>query len=127
MDDNTSELAELKIERERDRVFGRRGDGDLMQKIGRGHDPRLSGAIRWVWATLGSFAILIGVGMYKKLSDMSDTLISVAAKLENQGNQVADLKADVRDLRAAQGQLQRQVDSLEGKTLRGIEEMKRGN
>lgn len=126
-DDNTSDLEELKIDRQlRARTAIARG-AVIDESTNVPRDPRFSSLIKWVWTALGALALIIGVGMYNKLSAMNDSLITVVSKLENQGTQVADLKNDVRDLRNAQNQMQRQVDSLEGKTLRGIQEMKRGN
>lgn len=127
IDDNTSDLEELKIDRQlRKRASIARG-AVIDESTNVPRDPRFSSLIKWVWTALGALALIIGVGMYNKLSAMNDSLITVVSKLENQGTQVADLKNDVRDLRNAQNQMQRQVDSLEGKTLRGIQEMKRGN
>lgn len=121
-DDNTSHLAESQIDRQLRRGEG--DHGDLTQKIGRG-DPRVTSFINWVWAAIGSFAVMVGYGVYNKLSSINDTLIQAVSDIKNQGAQVADLKGEVRDLRNAQTSMQRQIDSLEGKTLRGIEEMKR--
>lgn len=120
-DENTSHLAEDQIDRQR--------RGAHMEV----RDNRLSGLIRWVWAVIGSVAVMVGLGVYNKLSSINDTLITAVGDIKNQAAQTADLKSEVRDLRHANSQLQRQVDglsgkleSLEGKTLRGIEEMKHG-
>jgi hypothetical protein len=124
-EDDTGHLEELKLERERDRVYGKH-DGGLTQKIGN-REPKFTAFVSWVWATIGGIAIMVGIGVYNKLSEISDTLILAVADIKNQGTQVAELKVEVRDLRNTQGQMQRQLDSLEGKTMRGIEEIKRGN
>lgn len=89
-------------------------------------DPRFSLLLKWVWAALGALALLIGVGVYNKLAQINDTLIGAVSDIKNQGNQVAELKVEVRDLRNSQGTMQRQIDSLEGKTLRGFQEAQRG-
>lgn len=91
------------------------------------HDPRFSGLIRWVWATLGGVGLLVSIGMYNKLSTMSDTLIVVASKLETQGGQISDLRAEVAKQRDEVAALRSQVYMLEGKTLRGIQEAARGH
>ena len=91
------------------------------------HDPRFSGLIKWVWPTLGGLGLLIGIGVYNKLSQMSDTLIVVASKIENQGGQITDLRAEVSKQRDELAALRSQVYMLEGKTLRGIQEAARGH
>lgn len=99
------------------------GGGSVRQHYGR--DPRFSSLINWAWAAIGSLAVIVGIGVYNKLSSINDTLITAVGDIKNQAQQTADLKDEVRDLRNAQGAMQRQVDSLEGKTLRGIQEMSR--
>lgn len=121
-DDNTSDLEELKI----DRQLRSHGEGAMTQKIGRGpFDPRVSKLLGWVWAGLGTIALYIGQGIYQKLNNISDTLIVAVTNIKTQGDQIADLKAEVRELRTEQTALQRQVDSLQGTTLRGIQEAAR--
>jgi hypothetical protein len=114
-------MTELDDQNEELRSKGRKSGGGHVEM----HDARFSSLIKWVWAALGGVAVLIGLGVYSKLSSINDTLIAAVSDIKNQGAQVAELKIEVRDLRGAQGAMQRQVDSLEGKTLRGIEEMKR--
>lgn len=96
-------------------------------------DARVSKFLGWAWATIGSLAVLVGIGVYDKLSALNDTLLTAVSDIRNQAAQTADLKVEVRDLRTAQQSMQRQVDSLggkvdslEGKTLRGIQEATRG-
>lgn len=125
MDDSDSYLAEREHDRQLALQRGASKEAAQSQNISRG-DSGFSSLIRWAWAAIGSVAVMVGVGVYNKLSSINDTLITAVSDIKNQGTQVSELKSEVRDLRNAQGQLQRQVDSLEGKTLRGIEEVKRG-
>lgn len=104
---------------------GRRESGDNAQTIN-ARDPQFRGLVSWAWVAIGGIAVAVGWGVYDKLSSINETLIVAVADIRNQGTQVAELKTEVRDLRNAQNSLQRQVDSLDGKTMRGIEELKRG-
>lgn len=90
-------------------------------------DPRLSSVISWVWATLGAVGLLIGVGVYNKLSSMNDTLIVAVSKIENQGSQINEVRVEQARLRDEITSLRSQVFMLEGKTLRGIQEASRGH
>lgn len=125
MDDNNGELDCLKIDRDRAALMSRGGDSGG-GRTGGSRDPRFTALLRWAWAAIGSGAVLIGWGVYNKLSTISDTLIVATSDIKNQGNQMAEMKVEVRDLRASQASMQRQIDSLEGKTLRGFEEASRG-
>ena len=123
MDDNNSSLEEHRIDMQRQAM-----GGGLNQRIGgNGRDPRFTSLIGWAWLALGGVAIAVGWGVYDKLSSINDTLISAVADIKNQGTQVAELKSEVRELRASQTSLQRQVDGLDGRMQRGIEEITRGN
>lgn len=104
---------------------GRREDGGASILVNR--DPRLSTLINWVWATLGGIGLIIGIGVYNKLSEMNDTLIRAVAKIDTQGSQIGELKAELYRQRDEIGALRNQVYVLEGKTLRGIAEAARGN
>jgi hypothetical protein len=90
-------------------------------------DPRVSAVLSWVWTALGALALLIGVGMYNKLSNMNDTLLVAVSKLEAQGNQINDMRAEMSKQRDEMTALRSQVFMLEGKTLRGIQEATRGH
>ena len=92
-----------------------------------GSDPRMSSLINWVWASLGAVGLLIGIGVYNKLSDMNDTLIRAVSKIENQGDEIKDLRSEVAHQRDELAALRTQVTMLEGKTLRGIQEAVRGH
>jgi hypothetical protein len=89
-------------------------------------DARVSKFLGWAWATIGALAVMVGIGVYTKLSELNDTLIGAVADIRYQAVQTSELKTEVRELRNAQIATQRQVDSLEGKTLRGIQEAGRG-
>jgi hypothetical protein len=89
-------------------------------------DPRVSAALNWVWTALGGLALLIGVGMYNKLSNMNDTLLIAVSKLETQGSQIVDLRNDVSKLREENAVLRTQIAVIEGKVQRGIQEFIHG-
>lgn len=89
-------------------------------------DPRVTAVLNWVWTSIGGLALLIGIGMYNKLSDMNDTLIRAVSKLEVQGTQINDLRVEVANQRNEIQALRSQVSMIEGKTLRGIQEAARG-
>lgn len=90
-------------------------------------DPRVTAVLNWVWTSIGGLALLIGIGMYNKLSDMNDTLIRAVSKLEVQGTQINDLRVEVANQRNEIQALRSQVSMIEGKTLRGIQEAVRGH
>lgn len=90
-------------------------------------DPRVSSIINWVWTALGGLALLIGVGMYNKLSSMNDTLLVAVSKLETQGNQINDLRAEMLELRKDNATMRTQIAVIEGKVQRGIQEFVRGH
>lgn len=87
-------------------------------------DPRVSAALNWVWTVLGSLALLIGVGMYNKLANMNDTLLVAVSKLETQGNQINDLRAEMGEIRKENASLRTQIAVLEGKAERGFRQGK---
>jgi hypothetical protein len=89
-------------------------------------DPRVSAALSWVWTAIGGLALMIGIGMYNKLSDMNDTLIRAVSKLEVQGTQINDLRAEMANQRNEIQALRSQVSMIEGRALRGIQEAARG-
>lgn len=101
---------------------GRGEDGGASIRI---RDPRVTGLINWVWATLGGVGLLIGIGVYNKLSEMNDTLIRAVAKIDTQGTQISDLRTEVGKQRDELSALRAQVYTLEGRTLRGIAEASR--
>jgi hypothetical protein len=82
--------------------------------------------LNWVWTALGGLALLIGVGMYNKLSNMNDTLLIAVSKLETQGSQIVDLRNDVSKLREENAVLRTQIAVIEGKVQRGIQEFIHG-
>lgn len=86
------------------------------------NDPRLSSLINWVWASLGAIGIIVGVGIYNKISSMNDTLIIAVAKLESQAQQINDIRGELSRQRDEIGALRSQVSQIEGRTLRGIQE-----
>lgn len=88
-------------------------------------DPRVTSAINYVWAGLGTIGLAIGIGVYNKLSEMNDTLIRAVSKLEVQGVQINELRTEVAKQRDELAAMRSQVYMLEGKTLRGIREMGR--
>lgn len=88
-------------------------------------DPRLTSAINYLWATLGSIGLMIGIGVYNKLSEMNDTLIRAVSKLEVQGSQINALSLEVSKQRDELASMRSQVSMIEGKTLRGIQESSR--
>lgn len=123
--DNNSDLEELRIDKQRAAMM--RGGGDS----GGGHihesqDPRVSAVLNWVWTALGSIALLIGVGMYNKLSNMNDTLLRAVSKLETQAEQINDLRAEMIELRKDNAGLKTQIAVIEGKVQRGIQEFVNG-
>lgn len=89
-------------------------------------DPRVSAVLNWIWTALGGLALLIGIGMYNKLSDMNDTLIRAVSKLEVQGTQINELRAEVSNQRNEIQALRSQVSMIEGRALRSIQEASRG-
>lgn len=121
--DATGDLANEQIERERRKLFGRHGD-DGGARI-RTYDPRVSKLRDWLIASFGGLGILIGVGVYHKLSDMNDTMIRAVAKIDTQGIQISDLRNEMSKQRDEIASLRAQVYTLEGRTLRGIAEASR--
>lgn len=89
-------------------------------------DGRVSALINWIWAALGSVALLIGIGVYNKLSDLNDTIIRAVVQIENQSNEIKEIKSQQAEMRKDMDSLRAQMYSLEGKTLRGIEGISRG-
>jgi hypothetical protein len=86
-------------------------------------DGRLTSLISWVWASLGAVGLLIGVGVYNKLADLNDTIIRAVVQIENQSNEIKDIKAQQAEMRKDMESMRNQMYSLEGKTLRGISEI----
>lgn len=91
------------------------------------HDPRFSAVIGWAWVTIGALALLIGVGMYNKLSSMNDTLLVAVSRLDTQSDQIKEMRAELSKQRDEIAGLRSQVYTLEGRTLRGIAEAARGH
>lgn len=89
-------------------------------------DARVSNFLGWAWATIGSLAVLVGLGVYHKLSELNDTLIRAVSQIENQGDQINDIKGQLSEQRKDIESLRAQMYSMEGKTLRGIQESTRG-
>lgn len=112
------------IDEQAEEIRKGRGSGGAHMEV---RDSRVTSFINWVWATLGAVGIIIGLGVYTKLSDMNDTLILAVSKIETQGDQIKDLRAEVSKQRDEIGALRAQVNMIEGKTLRGIQEAMRGN
>ncbi len=105
------------------RKRGRQSGGARMYN----EDHRVTTFLNWVWASLGTIGILIGIGVYNKISAMNDTLLVAVSKLEIQGAQINDLRTEVAKQRDEMSALRSQVYMLEGKTLRGIQEAVRGH
>jgi hypothetical protein len=93
-DDNTSHLEEMKLERERDRVYGKREQGHTRNDGGGMHRRILEG--------------LIGVAV-----------ISLVAAVWNLAQSVAILQTAQESQRRDIDRLERRADSLEGRNLRG--------
>jgi hypothetical protein len=93
-DDNTSHLEEMKLERERDRVYGKREPGHIRNDGGGMHRRILEG--------------LIGVAV-----------ISLVAAVWNLAQSVAILQTAQESQRRDIDRLERRADSLEGRNLRG--------
>lgn len=125
MHDSNGEMEELRIDKQRAAMMRAGGDsgGASMLEV---RDPRVSKALSLVWTGLGSLALLIGAGMYNKLSDMNDTLIKAVSKLETQGNQINDLRTEMTELRKENASLKTQIAVIEGKVQRGIQEFVNG-
>jgi hypothetical protein len=104
---------------------GKRESGGASMRDTR--DPRLSQLLSWVWTALGGLALLIGVGMYNKLSNMNDTLLVAVSKLEAQGSQINDLRYDMAKLREENASLKTQIAVVQGKMERGIKEFISGH
>ncbi len=90
-------------------------------------DGRVTSVVNWVFTALGALGLMVGVGVYNKLSEMNDTLIRAVVKIDTQADQIKEIKTQLNDQQGDIEQLRAQVLSLEGKTLRGIQEMRRGN
>jgi hypothetical protein len=90
-------------------------------------DGRVTSFINYIWAAFGGLGLMIGVGVNNKLSNMNDTLIFAVSKLQTQGDQIIELRAEAHKQRDEMTALRNQVYMLEGKTLRGIQEMARGH
>jgi hypothetical protein len=93
-DDNTSHLEEMKLERERDRIYGKRESGHTRNDSGGMHRRILEG--------------LIGVAV-----------ISLVAAVWNLAQSVAILQTAQESQRRDIDRLERRADSLEGRNLRG--------
>ncbi len=119
----TPEEDSMDAQREAMQKRGNQSGGAVMHT----QDRRMTSLINWVWASLGAIGILIGLGVYTKLSDMNDTLIRAVSKLEVQGSQINELRSEVSKQRDEISALRSQVYMLEGKTLRGIQEAVRGH
>lgn len=122
----TIEDDEIAAQQRANRGGGDSGDVAQESRSRNTNDLRFSALLKWVWAFIGMVAVGFIFGGYNKLSLISDTLIVATTDIKNQNMQVAELKVEVRDLRTSQSSMQRQIDSLEGKTLRGFEEAQRG-
>jgi hypothetical protein len=92
--DDTSHLEELKLERERDRVYGKRESGPIRNDGGGMHRRILEG--------------LIGVAV-----------ISLVAAVWNLTQSVAILQTAQESQRRDIDRLERRADTLEGRNLRG--------
>jgi hypothetical protein len=93
-DDNTSHLEEMKLERERDRVYGKREQGHTRNDSGGMHRRILEG--------------LIGVAV-----------ISLVAAVWNLAQSVAILQTAQESQRRDIDRLERRADTYEGRNRRG--------
>lgn len=93
-DENTSHLEEMKLERERDRIYGKREPGHTRNDSGGMHRRILEG--------------LIGVAV-----------ISLVAAVWNLAQSVAILQTAQESQRRDIDRLERRADTLEGRNLRG--------
>lgn len=127
MNDNNFELEEMRIDRQRAAMI-RAAESDTGASVTQSYgDKRVTSLINWVWASLGAMALLVGIGVYNKLSELNNTVIRAVASIENQRDQIQDLKTEQKEIRRDMEALRSQLSSLEGKTLRGIQELGRGN
>jgi hypothetical protein len=93
-DENTSHLEEMKLERERDRIYGKREQGHTRNDSGGMHRRILEG--------------LIGVAV-----------ISLVAAVWNLAQSVAILQTAQESQRRDIDRLERRADTYEGRNLRG--------
>lgn len=136
VDDNNGELTNLQIERERERVFGRRGaDYSTGAQIGGANDSRLTKIIAWCAAFLSAVlsvsVVVIGSTAVSTLielqRDVAVIKTTVASSNANIGERIqrGEARDDAQEARI--NNIDGRVYSLEGRTLRGGPEAHRGN
>lgn len=118
-EDDTGDLANEQIERERSKIFGKGGEGDLTQKIGNGRDPRFTALMGWCWVTIGGLAvggILWVASSISELNKSVTTLVVQNQSMLERANR-SDIRDDRQDIDIRDNQ--RSIAVLEGKSLRG--------
>lgn len=119
MDDNNGELEELKIDRQRRAMA--RGDGDVTQSISDSSDSRVSTALRWFWGLVGAG---IAGSVLLAANNLYQLNMTVARGIDADANRDSRLNDHEGRLR----QVERDVNMLAGKNLRGgPEEVPDGN
>lgn len=111
MDDNNSELEELKIDRQRRAMLraGESGGASVTLK-----DTRVSKALAWFWGIVGT---CIAGGVWLAANNLYQLNLTVQRIADNNAmvaSQLADHEARVR-------QLERDVSTIEGRVFRGLD------
>lgn len=109
MDDNTGDLANEQIERDRAKVFGGRGgDGDITQNIGK--DKRVSRFLDWL---LPALALGVFWHFANKVGELSDALVTTNTQIAVMIKQNEMMQDGFKDH-------ENRIRDLEGRKFRGI-------
>lgn len=112
-DDDTSDLEELKI----DRQLRKSGGASIVQT----HDSRFSALVGWVWAAIGGVAVS---GIYyvgNKLAELNITLTRAVVQIEFHAEEIGHLKASDGEQDRRLNQVERDVAALGGEAYRGTD------
>lgn len=120
MDDNNGELANIQIERERERVFGKRGNHTGGGSVSN-TDPRFSRLLAWFFGALGIGSITV-IGL--AANNLYQLNLTVARGIDADAAQDKVLEDHEDRLR----QVEREAATWSGRNLRGApkEEPPRG-
>lgn len=126
VDDNNGELANLQIERERDLVFGRKGqtDGGARMDL---RDSRVSKFIAWGVGVIGTVCTTLAVIAVTTLIGLRDDVLAIKITMNAANQATASTTALLTQRIDSHEQWIRNVDgrvyTLEGRNLRGGPEL----